>query len=106
MNKHIPRTTILRLQYVITAFVQDIDPVQAKVLVAAQKPFNKSILAEKSGPQAWKQLPSWYQVSENDNAIPPDAERMYISEQNKLKGKSERNFSKRSDLYVRVSSCS
>ncbi len=53
------------------AFAQDIDVAQAKVMAAAQKPFNQSILVEKSGPPAWKQLPTWYQISENDRAIPP-----------------------------------
>jgi pimeloyl-ACP methyl ester carboxylesterase len=64
------------------ALAQDTDPAQAKILAAEQKPFSKSILAEKSGPPAWKQLPSWYQVSENDHAIPPDAERMIAKQIN------------------------
>jgi pimeloyl-ACP methyl ester carboxylesterase len=64
------------------AFAQDVDPAQAKVMAAAQKPFSQSILAEKSGPSAWKQLPSWYQVSENDHAIPPDVERMFAKQIN------------------------
>ena len=64
------------------AVAPDTDPAQAKVLAAAQKPYNKSILAEKSGPPAWKQLPSWYQVSENDSLIPPDAERMFAKQIN------------------------
>jgi pimeloyl-ACP methyl ester carboxylesterase len=64
------------------AFAQDVDPAQAKILAAAQKPFNQSILDEKSGPPAWKQLPSWYQVSENDHAIPPEAERMIAKQIN------------------------
>jgi hypothetical protein len=63
-------------------FAQDFDPAQAKVMAVAQKPFNQSILAEKSGPAAWKQLPSWYQVSENDHAIPPNAERMFAKQIN------------------------
>jgi pimeloyl-ACP methyl ester carboxylesterase len=61
---------------------QDVDPAQAKVFASAQKPFSQSILAEKSGPPAWKQLPNWYQVSENDHAIPPDAERMFAKQIN------------------------
>jgi len=64
------------------ALAQDTDPAQAKVLATEQKPFSKSILAEKSGPPAWKQLHSWYQVSENDHAIPPDAERMFAKQIN------------------------
>jgi pimeloyl-ACP methyl ester carboxylesterase len=64
------------------AVAPDTDPAQTKVLAAAQKPYNKSILTEKSGPPAWKQLPSWYQVSENDSLIPPDAERMFAKQIN------------------------
>jgi pimeloyl-ACP methyl ester carboxylesterase len=64
------------------ALAQDTDPAQVKVLAAEQKPFSKSILVEKSGPPAWKQLPSWYQVSENDHAIPPDAERLFAKQIN------------------------
>jgi pimeloyl-ACP methyl ester carboxylesterase len=64
------------------AFAQDIDPAQADIMAAVQKPFSTSILAEKSGPPAWKQLPTWYQVSENDHAIPPNAERMFAKQIN------------------------
>jgi pimeloyl-ACP methyl ester carboxylesterase len=64
------------------AVAPDTDPAQAKVLAAAQKPYDRSILAEKSGPPAWKQLPTWYQVSENDSLIPPDAERMFAKQIN------------------------
>jgi len=43
------------------SFAQDVDPAEANILtVVVQKPFNQSIIAEKSGPPAWKQLPTWY----------------------------------------------
>jgi hypothetical protein len=29
------------------------------------------------GTPAWKSLPSWYLVAENDEVIPPDAERQF-----------------------------
>jgi pimeloyl-ACP methyl ester carboxylesterase len=64
------------------AFAQDFDPAQAKVMAATQRPVNQSILAEKSGPPAWKQLPTWYQISENDRLIPPNAERMFAKQIN------------------------
>jgi pimeloyl-ACP methyl ester carboxylesterase len=64
------------------AFAQDVDPSQAKVMAAAQKPFKQSILAEKSGPPAWKQLPTWYQISENDHLIPLAAEQMFAKQIN------------------------
>jgi pimeloyl-ACP methyl ester carboxylesterase len=31
------------------------------------------------GVPAWKSLPSWYLVAQNDEAIPPDAERLFAS---------------------------
>jgi pimeloyl-ACP methyl ester carboxylesterase len=64
-------------------FVQDVDQAQAKVLAAVQKPANISGIAnEKSGPPAWKQLPTWYQVSENDHVIPPAVEHMFAKQMN------------------------
>ena len=32
-------------------------------------------VTESATAAGWKNLPSWYMVSEQDNAIPPDAER-------------------------------
>ncbi|MGA9149482.1 MAG: hypothetical protein WBZ36_02805 [Candidatus Nitrosopolaris sp.] len=64
------------------AFAQDVNSTEADIMPVVQKPFNTSIFAEKSGPPAWKQLPTWYQVSENDHLIPPDAERMFAKQMN------------------------
>jgi pimeloyl-ACP methyl ester carboxylesterase len=62
---------------------QDVDPAQANILAVVQKPANLSgIVTEKSGPPAWKQLPTWYQVSENDRVIPPALERMFAKQMN------------------------
>jgi hypothetical protein len=43
----------------------------------------QSVLAEKSGPTAWKQLPTWYQASEAGRVIPPDLQRKFV-EQNDM----------------------
>ena len=51
-------------------------------MVVAQKPFNVSNFAEKSGSPAWKQLPTWYQASDNDHSIPPDIELMFAKQMN------------------------
>jgi pimeloyl-ACP methyl ester carboxylesterase len=64
------------------SFAQDVDPSEADILAVVQKPFNQSIFAEKSGPPAWKQLPTWYQISENDRLIPPDIQRSYAERMN------------------------
>jgi pimeloyl-ACP methyl ester carboxylesterase len=61
---------------------QDVDPTEVEILAAVQKPFNQSIGLEKSGPPAWKQVPSWYQISENDRLIPPDIQRSYAERMN------------------------
>jgi pimeloyl-ACP methyl ester carboxylesterase len=64
------------------SFAQDISAKRAAVMAAVQKPLNLSIISEKSGSPAWKQLPTWYQISENDRIIPPDAERFFASQMN------------------------
>ena len=44
---------------------------------AGQRPFSQEAFASPSGDPAWKTLPSWYLVSADDQAIAPDAERMF-----------------------------
>jgi hypothetical protein len=51
-------------------------------MAVVQKPISTSILAEKSGSPAWKQLPTWYQVSENDRIIPSAVEKMFAKQMN------------------------
>ena len=64
------------------AFAHDVEPAEAAVMAIVQKPINQSVLGEKSGPPAWKQLPTWYQISEGDHMIPPDAERLFAKQMN------------------------
>ena len=49
-------------------------------MAVTQKPINLSIFTEKSGPPAWNQLPTWYQVSENDRNISPAVEHLFAKE--------------------------
>jgi pimeloyl-ACP methyl ester carboxylesterase len=56
------------------AFAADADPVDARIMAAVQKPLSIKSFAAKSGPPAWKHIPSWYLVSSNDQMIPPQAE--------------------------------
>ena len=58
-------------------FAADVDPVWARVLYAVQQPLALSSFEEVMGVPAWKSLPSWYLVAQNDEAIPPDAERQF-----------------------------
>jgi pimeloyl-ACP methyl ester carboxylesterase len=63
-------------------FANDVDPAEADVMAIVQKPFNQSIFVEKSGPPAWKQLPTWYQISDADHMIPPDVQHMFAERMN------------------------
>jgi pimeloyl-ACP methyl ester carboxylesterase len=56
-------------------FAHDVDRDQANVMAAAQKPIAASIFGVKAGPAAWHNIPAWYQISEDDGMIPPDAQR-------------------------------
>jgi pimeloyl-ACP methyl ester carboxylesterase len=56
-------------------FVQDIAVEEAQALAVLQKPITPECFAAKSGPPAWKTVPSWYLVSGNDRAINVDSER-------------------------------
>ena len=63
-------------------FAQDVKEPEADIMVVAQKPFNASTFVEKSGPPAWKQLPTWYQISESDLMIPPAAQHNFAKQMN------------------------
>jgi pimeloyl-ACP methyl ester carboxylesterase len=58
-------------------FAGDVDTTWARVMYAVQQPLALSAFEDVMGVPAWKSLPSWYLVSENDEAIPPDAERQF-----------------------------
>jgi pimeloyl-ACP methyl ester carboxylesterase len=60
-------------------FAGDVDPVKAKVMHAVQQPIAMSIFAAAMGVPAWKTLPSWYLVAADDEALPPDVERMFAT---------------------------
>jgi pimeloyl-ACP methyl ester carboxylesterase len=60
-------------------FAADVDPVRARVMYAVQQPLASSAFGEVMGVPAWKTLPSWYLVAADDEALPPQAERMFAS---------------------------
>jgi pimeloyl-ACP methyl ester carboxylesterase len=64
------------------AFIQDANATEAETLAAVQKPAHQSLFTEKSGPPAWKQLPTWFEVSEGDHIIPHDAQRNFTKRMN------------------------
>ena len=63
-------------------FAQDVDPAEANVMAITQKPFHQSNFVAPSGPPAWKELPTWYQISDADRMIPPDVQRTFAQQMN------------------------
>ncbi len=58
-------------------FAADVDAVQARILHAVQQPLSTTTFQDVMGVPAWKSLPSWFLVAEDDQAIPPEAERQF-----------------------------
>ena len=46
-------------------------------MAVTQKPLHSSVFTASVPVAAWKSIPSWYMVSQNDRAINPDLERFY-----------------------------
>jgi pimeloyl-ACP methyl ester carboxylesterase len=61
----------------VSHFAADVAPAKAKVMFAVQQALSASTLGDVMGIPAWKSLPSWFMVATNDEAIPPDAERLF-----------------------------
>ena len=61
----------------VNHFAADVEPAKAKVMYAVQQPLAGNTFGDVMGVPAWKSLPSWYLVAENDEAIPPPVERMF-----------------------------
>jgi pimeloyl-ACP methyl ester carboxylesterase len=60
-------------------FASGVDPLKAKALHAVQQPIAGPIFEQPMGMPAWRSQPTWYQISSQDEAIPPDAQRMFAS---------------------------
>jgi pimeloyl-ACP methyl ester carboxylesterase len=60
-------------------FASGVEPARARVLHAVQQPLAGSTFTDVMAAPAWKSRPSWYMVATGDQAIPPDAERLFAS---------------------------
>jgi pimeloyl-ACP methyl ester carboxylesterase len=58
-------------------FAPDVDRADANVMYAVQQPLAAVTLGDVMTTPAWKNVPTWYAVAQNDEAIPPDAERQF-----------------------------
>jgi len=50
---------------------------EARIMAATQKPVNASVFGASVDKAAWKTIPSWYLVTQDDQAINPELERFY-----------------------------
>jgi pimeloyl-ACP methyl ester carboxylesterase len=55
----------------------DVPATDAAVMAATQKPVAGSAFTASVPAAAWKEIPSWYLVTQDDHAINPDLERFY-----------------------------
>ena len=58
-------------------FAADVDAARSRVMFAVQQPLAASTFNDVMGTPAWKSLPTRYLVATNDEAIPPEAQRMF-----------------------------
>ena len=58
-------------------FCADVPADVAEFMAVAQRPLSAAAFTEKCTAAGWRTRPSWFLVSEHDNAIPPDAERFF-----------------------------
>jgi pimeloyl-ACP methyl ester carboxylesterase len=63
----------------VNHFAADVDPVKAKALYAAQQPLSVSALGDVMTVPAWKSLPCWYMIAQDDQALPPEVQRMFAN---------------------------
>lgn len=58
-------------------FAADVSPRDLSILSSAQKPINSATFGQKYDTPAWKNIPSWYLIANEDQAINPDLQRMF-----------------------------
>jgi pimeloyl-ACP methyl ester carboxylesterase len=61
----------------VTHFASGVEKTRAKVMYAVQQGLSMSTFEDVMGVPAWKSLPTWYLVATQDEALPPDAERLF-----------------------------
>ena len=59
------------------SFCADVPDAEARIMAVVQKPLHGSTFGATLDNVAWKTIPSWYLVSQDDKAINPDQERFY-----------------------------
>jgi len=58
-------------------FAADVSEKQCSIMSASQKPIASQTFGQSYGEPAWKTLPSWYLISNEDQAINPELQRIF-----------------------------
>ena len=58
-------------------FAKDVSAADASIMAATQKPISGSAFGASVGQAAWRTIPSWYVVAQEDRALDPELERFY-----------------------------
>lgn len=58
-------------------FASDLPSAQTDIMAVTQKPLTSSVFAATTKVAAWKTIPSWFVVAQNDKVINPDLERFF-----------------------------
>ena len=58
-------------------FAKDVSPAEARIMAATQKPLYGGAFGASVPQAAWKTIPSWYLLTQDDKAINPELERFY-----------------------------
>ena len=63
-------------------FAGDLPTHQTRAMAVAQKPVHGAVLGQSVPTAAWRTIPSWYLVAQEDRAISPELERFYAKRMN------------------------
>ena len=72
----------IKIEQFHETFCADLSDDVAGPMAVSQRPLAATAFAEPASAVGWRDLPSWYLVSERDNAIPPDCERFMAERMN------------------------
>jgi pimeloyl-ACP methyl ester carboxylesterase len=63
-------------------FAGDLPEKQTRVMAVSQKPAHHAIFGQSNAQAAWRTIPSWYVVAQEDRTLNPDLERLYARRMN------------------------
>jgi pimeloyl-ACP methyl ester carboxylesterase len=72
----------IKIEQFHEAFCADLSEDLAGPMAVSRRPLAAAAFTEPASAVGWRDLPSWFLVSERDNAIPPDCERFMAQRMN------------------------